>query len=62
MNDLVPRLLFVVFALLSAVGAYLIGARFRSRQAGVGAALATGLLFGAIFLWLEWMMSQAGFR
>jgi hypothetical protein len=62
MSDLIPRLLFGIFALLSAVGAYLIFARFRSRKAGVGAALATGLLFGAIFLWLEWMMSQAGLR
>jgi hypothetical protein len=62
MTELLPVVLFSIFALLSAVGAYLIFARFRSRAAGIGAALVTGLLFGAIFVWLSWMMSQAGFR
>ena len=40
--------LFALFALLSALGAYLIGAHFRSRRTGLLAALATLAFFIAL--------------
>lgn len=39
---------FVLFALLSAHGVYLIGAHFRGRRTGLFAALATLALFAAL--------------
>lgn len=47
-STLLAGILFVLFALLSATGAYLIGAHFRSRRAGVTAALATLAFFAAL--------------
>jgi ABC-type nitrate/sulfonate/bicarbonate transport system permease component len=55
-----PVLLFSLFALLSAVGAYLIFARQRSRTAGLWAAAATVLFFGVLFAGLLALLRDAG--
>lgn len=55
-----PIVLFLVFALLSAVGAYLILAHQRSRKAGVWAALGTALFFGLLFCGLLALLRGAG--
>lgn len=47
-STLLAGTLFVLFALLSATGAYLIGAHFRSRRTGVVAALGTLAFFAAL--------------
>lgn len=47
-STLLAGALFVLFALLSAAGAYLIGAHFRGRRTGVTAALATLAFFAAL--------------
>lgn len=44
-----PFLLFGLFALLSALGAYLVVAHGRGRRAGIVAAVLTALFFGALF-------------
>jgi len=55
-----PIVLFLVFALLSTVGAYLILAHQRSRKAGVWAALGTMLFFGLLFFGLLTLLQSAG--
>ncbi|HEX6864312.1 MAG TPA: hypothetical protein VF414_15890 [Thermoanaerobaculia bacterium] len=55
-----PIALFLVFALLCAVGAYLILAHHRSRAAGVWAALGTTLFFGLLFFGLLALLRSAG--
>jgi hypothetical protein len=52
----VPSLLFGLFALFSAVGAYLITAHYRTRAAGIVAALLTLSFFAALFLGLLALM------
>jgi hypothetical protein len=47
-STLLAGTLFVLFALLSTAGAYLIGAHFRGRRTGVAAALATIAFFAAL--------------
>lgn len=47
-SSLLAGALYVLFALLSAAGAYLIGAHFRGRRTGVAAALATLAFFAAL--------------
>lgn len=58
---LLPAVLYVVFTLLSTVGAYLIGAHFRTRTVGALMALGTLLFFVALALYVEWLvrMGQA---
>ncbi len=46
----VPSILFVLFALFSSAGAYLITSQVRSRAAGIMAALLTLFFFAALFL------------
>jgi hypothetical protein len=55
-----PLLLFVVFALLSVVGAYLVAAHWRGRRAGIVAALLTALFFGALLAGLLALMRNGG--
>jgi drug/metabolite transporter superfamily protein YnfA len=55
-----PLLLFVVFALLSVVGAYLVGAHWRDRRAGIVAALLTGLFFAALLFGVLALMRNGG--
>jgi hypothetical protein len=55
-----PLLLFVVFALLSAIGAYLVAAHWRGRRAGVVAALLTALFFAALLTGLLALMRNGG--
>ena len=47
-GSLLGVVLFALFALLTALGAYLIGAHFRGRRTGVLAALATLACFAAL--------------
>jgi hypothetical protein len=47
-GSLLGVVLFTLFALLSALGAYLIGAHFRGRRAGFLAAVATLVGFAAL--------------
>jgi hypothetical protein len=58
---LIPTLIFVVFTLLSAAGAYLILAHAKGRRAGVAAALATVLFFVVLFAGLLALLRGAGF-
>jgi hypothetical protein len=44
-----PTLLFSLFAVFSAAGVYLIVSHHRSRAAAIAGALATALLFGALY-------------
>ncbi|HEX4498684.1 MAG TPA: hypothetical protein VIE43_23600 [Thermoanaerobaculia bacterium] len=55
-----PLLLFVVFALLSVAGAYLVVAHWRGRRAGVVAALLTALFFAAVLAGLLALMRNGG--
>jgi hypothetical protein len=54
-----PLTLFFLFALLSAVGAYLAAAHWRGRAAGVLAALLTALFFAALLAGL-WALLRSG--
>lgn len=54
----VPSILFVLFALFSAAGAFLITSQVRSRAAGIVAALLTLFFFAALFLALLALMPQ----
>jgi hypothetical protein len=45
----VPTLLFTLFAIFSAAGVFLVVAHHRSRIAGIAGALATLLLFVALY-------------
>jgi hypothetical protein len=53
-----PLALFLLFALLSSVGAYLAVAHWRGRKAGVWAAVGTLLFFGALLVGL-WFLLQS---
>jgi drug/metabolite transporter superfamily protein YnfA len=55
-----PILLFVVFALLSAAGAYLVVAHWRGRRAGIVAALLTVLFFAGLLLGVLALMRNGG--
>jgi drug/metabolite transporter superfamily protein YnfA len=54
----VPSILFVLFALFSAAGAFLIVSHFRSRAAGIAAALLILFFFAALFLGLLALMPR----
>jgi hypothetical protein len=57
---LLPNVLFVAFTVLAAVGAFLIGDRFRSRAAG-GLAAALVLVFMVVlYVWVRWLLRSAG--
>jgi hypothetical protein len=55
-----PLLLFLVFTLLSVIGAYLVAAHWRGRRAGVVAALLTALFFAAVLAGLLALMRNGG--
>jgi hypothetical protein len=55
-----PILLFVVFTLLSVVGAYLVAAHWRGRKAGALAAVLTALFFAAVLLGLLALIRDGG--
>ena len=54
----VPSILFVLFALFSSIGAFLILAHHRSRAAGIVAALLILFFFAVLFLGLLALMPQ----
>jgi drug/metabolite transporter superfamily protein YnfA len=54
----VPSILFVLFALFSSAGAFLITSQVRSRAAGIVAALLTLFFFAALFLALLALMPR----
>jgi len=56
-----PVSLFLIFALLSVVGAYLVIAHWRGRRMGILAALATALFFGALLVGLGVLLRGGGF-
>ena len=58
---ILPAVLYVVFTLLSTVGAYLIGAHFRTRAVGVLMGMVTLLFFVGLALYVDWLvrMGQA---
>jgi hypothetical protein len=53
-----PTALFVLFAALSALGAFLVVRHHRGWSAGLLAALATLLFFLALAALLRWLLSQ----
>jgi hypothetical protein len=55
-----PNLVFALFALIAAAGAYLIAANFRGRQAGLVAALLTLGFFAAVFAGLIALLRSGG--
>jgi drug/metabolite transporter superfamily protein YnfA len=57
----IPSLIFVVFTLLSAVGAYLILAHLKGRRAGAVAALGTVLFFTVLYAGLLALLRSGGF-
>jgi drug/metabolite transporter superfamily protein YnfA len=57
-DTVVPSILFVLFALFSSIGAFLIVSHVRSRAAGVVAALLTLFFFAALFLGLLALMPR----
>jgi len=57
-----PDLVFALFALLAAAGAYWIAAHRRGHLAGLGAALLTLIFFGAIFAGLVALLRSGGIR
>jgi drug/metabolite transporter superfamily protein YnfA len=57
-DTVVPSILFVLFALFSSIGAFLIVSHVRSRMAGVAAALLTLFFFAALFLGLLALMPR----
>jgi hypothetical protein len=57
---LLSTAIFIAFTLLASGGAYLILAHFRSRRAGLVAALATFLFFVALFAGLIALMRGGG--
>lgn len=58
---LLPTLIFLVFTLLSTVGAYLVLAHFKGRRAGVAAALGTVLFFVVLYAGLLALLRSGGF-
>lgn len=57
-----PNLVFALFALIAAAGAYLIAAHFRGRRAGLGAALLTLIFFAAVFGGMIVLLRGGGFQ
>jgi hypothetical protein len=58
--EVLPALLYVLFTLLSAVGAFWIGAHFRNRRVGAVAAAAVLFFFLALGLFLAWLPGYLG--
>lgn len=56
----VPSILFALFALFSAGGAYFLTAQTRGRNAGIVAALLTLFFFALLFVGLLFLMPPAG--
>jgi ABC-type nitrate/sulfonate/bicarbonate transport system permease component len=54
----VPSILFALFAVFSSAGAFLITAQYRSRTAGIVAALLTLCFFALLFLALLALMPR----
>jgi predicted permease len=54
----VPSILFVLFAVFSSAGAFLLVSQYRNRAAGIVAALLTLFFFAALFLALLVLMPQ----
>lgn len=57
---IVPSLLFALFALFSAGGAYFLTAQTRGRNAGIVAALLTLFFFALLFVGLLLLMPPEG--
>jgi len=57
---MLPTVLFVVFTLLAAVGAFLIGDHFRSRAAGLLAAAAVLVFMVVLYGYVVWLIRSAG--
>lgn len=57
---MLPTVLFVAFTGLAAVGAFLIGSHFRSRTAGVVAAVLVVVFMVALYAYLGWLARSAG--
>lgn len=58
---LIPTIIFLVFTVLSAVGAYLILAHFKGWRAGAAAALGTVLFFAVLYAGLLALLRSGGF-
>lgn len=57
---MLPIVLFVAFSALAAVGAFLIGSHFRSRAAGVIAAVLVLVFMVVLFVYVSWLIRSAG--
>lgn len=57
---MLPTILFVVFTLLAAVGAFLIGDHFRNRATGVIAAVLVLVFMVALYGYVVWLIRSAG--
>lgn len=56
----IPAVLFVVFALLSAGGAFWIADRFGSRRLAIALSLAVAAFFVALHLVIRWLLAAYG--
>jgi hypothetical protein len=57
---LLPTVIFLVFALLAAAGAYLGGTRYRGQRTGLAAALAALVFFAALYAGLIALLRSGG--
>jgi apolipoprotein N-acyltransferase len=57
---LLPVILFVLFAIFSTVGAYLVVAHHRGRGVATAAAAATLAFFVLLFWWISVLIQEAG--
>jgi amino acid permease len=54
-----PTAVFAVFALLAVAGTYLVVRHTRGRAVATAAALVVLVLFGALFWWIDLLLSAA---
>lgn len=57
---IIPSILFALFALFSAAGAYFLTAQTRGRNAGIVAALLTLFFFALLFVGMLFLMPAEG--
>ena len=57
---IIPSILFALFALFSAAGAYFLTAQTRGRNAGIVAALLTLFFFALLFVGMLFLMPPEG--
>ncbi|HEX2253368.1 MAG TPA: hypothetical protein VHQ65_08880 [Thermoanaerobaculia bacterium] len=59
-GDTTAQVIFLIFTVLAAVGAYLLGARFHSRRLGALFALGVVAFFVVLHILLGWLLATYG--